>query len=77
MRFPKKVELEGGGLFISTSEGGKILIVPFRKGGDVNKSITTSVGWPLYGTVIMVDKLIEALEASKDKISEGEPYGHR
>lgn len=65
MELPAEVNLEGGGLFVGTSENGRVSIIPFRKGGDVEKGMTISVGAPFYGTGIMIDELISALEAAR------------
>lgn len=72
MRLPAEVELEGGGFFVAVSDGGMVSIVPFRKGGDVEKGMTVRLGLPFYGTGIMVDELISALEAARDEANMGE-----
>jgi hypothetical protein len=64
MRLPAEVLLEGGGLFVGTSEGGRVSIVPFIKGGDAERGTRIAVGGPLYGTGATISRLIEALEAA-------------
>lgn len=72
MMLPAEVQLENGGFFVLASEGGRVSIVPFRKGGDVEKGMTVRLGVPFYGTGNMVNELISALEAARDEVTMGE-----
>lgn len=58
---------EGGGFFVGVTEGGRVSIIPFRKGGDVEKGVTVRLGMPFYGTGIMVNEFISALAAARDE----------
>lgn len=71
MKLPSEIQLKGGGLFVGTSEGGLVSVVPFRKGGDVEKGMIVTVGTPFYGTGTMIKELISALVAALDEIDDG------